>query len=185
MTQAEDQVEQLQLSIASLGIEAAEIGPAQGRTITAALRQVGVATAGESTLYIQHMVHLLQVKITEEQKWVQGAGVFRARQMFHDQHMLQGEAGKLMITITETESFSSLTKDAVFQFLRHLVPTVEVAQITGITRTLKNRTTIGTFPTVYEVNVNREEMLTKQLLTTMQASRSITIDSQRCTWGFE
>ena len=113
------------------------------------------------------MMQLLRVAITGEQGRVQHTGVFRARKMFNDQHLQGGDAGKVLITITETESFSSLNKDAVFQFLKNLVPTVEVGQITGITRTLKNKATIGTFPTVYEVSINKEEMLTKQLLKAM------------------
>ena len=45
--------------------------------------------------------------------------------MLNDQHLQGGDAGKVLITITETESFSSLYKDAVFQFLKNLVPTVQ------------------------------------------------------------
>ena len=182
-------VRQLTEVFERLGIAPTEVTPIQAAKINSILelhqKHWSTPTTDQEKLdQINHWLQQAQVHSKQQERTVQSDTPLQVSQMlaYDGRASAGGGAGAVILVISETKDFGSLTGNEVATFLREVIPHLQREKVTGITNT-KMRKSAELVPQVFELKL-REFDMTPDLRSVLK-ERSITIAGKKCTWGLE
>ena len=131
---------------------------------------------------INHWLQQAQVHSKQQERLVQSNTPLQVSQMlaYDGRASAGGGAGAVILVISETKDFGSLTGNDVANFLGKVIPHLQRGKVTGITNT-KMYKSLELVPQAFELKLNELDM-TPELRGAMK-ERSITIAGKECTWG--